>query len=246
MTVIRAENLTLDYPVFETAYFSLKRAALGLMAGKTSKPRTFRSIDRLTFEIKDNEKIGLYGPNGSGKTTLLRLMAGIYQPTDGRLKIDGKVTAILGMSAGTNPEMSADANIRMLLRLEEVRPTRQLVDSIWAFTSIPDSFRYLPFKAFSTGMQMRVLFAVATYERADILLLDEWLYVVDAEFQEKAEKRMADFAHNSRVLVLASHNYALLQRVCTRIFHLEKGRITDIRVPKAETAQDNVTLAAVS
>jgi len=228
MTAISAKNLIFDYPVFETAYFSLKRTVLVLVGFEKSKPRIFRSLDEMGFEIGSGDRIGLFGPNGSGKTTLLRLMAGVYKPTYGELNISGKVTAILGMGAGTNPEMSADANIRMLLRIEGIKPKKQLIDTIWAFTDIPDNFRFMPLKAFSSGMQMRVLFSVATFEKADILLLDEWLSVMDANFQEKAEKRMRDFAYSSNVMVFASHNYALLERTCTKIFHLNDGKIIKI------------------
>ena len=230
MTLIRAESLELDFPVFDTSDFSLKRTALSLVGVKQIRKKHFSAIRGIDLEIAQHERVGLYGENGSGKSTLLRLLADIYQPTGGKLSIEGDVTAILGMGAGTNPEMSADANIRMLLRAEGIKPQAEMIDSIWDFTEIEDEFRYMPLKAFSSGMQMRVLFSVSTFGRADILLLDEWMSVMDKNFQDKAEQRMLDLTHTSNILVLASHNFALLERVCTRILFLSHGRIVEERI----------------
>lgn len=236
MSLIRAERLELSFPVFDTSDFSLKRTALSLVGFKQMRKTHFSAIRGIDLEIRQHERVGLYGENGSGKSTLLRLLADIYQPTGGKLSVNGEVTAILGMGAGTNPEMSADANIRMLLRAEGIKPKIEMIDSIWEFTEIDDEFRYLPLKAFSSGMQMRVLFSVSTFGRADILLLDEWMSVMDKNFQDKAEQRMLDLTQNSNILVLASHNFALLERVCTRIIFLSHGRIIDERIMSSNGA----------
>ncbi|MEP3301424.1 MAG: ABC transporter ATP-binding protein, partial [Roseibium sp.] len=178
--------------------------------------------------ISDGERIGLYGPNGSGKSTLLRLLAGIYPPTKGTMLGNGTLAPLLGLGAGIRPDMSSVDNIQMLLRLESTKPTQQLIDQIWAFTELEDRYRGYPLKTFSSGMQMRVLFAVATYASRDILLLDEWLSVTDAEFQKKAEERMNEMVNKSRALIIASHDMGLLQRLCTKIIHMRSGAIEKI------------------
>jgi lipopolysaccharide transport system ATP-binding protein len=238
MTVIRAVDLRLDYPLFDAADYSLKRAVLRLMRMRRDPRKTFRAIDDLTFDIASGERIGLYGPNGSGKSSLLRLLAGIYPPSSGRLVVEGHTTAILGLGAGSNPEMSAEANIRMLLRLDGIAPNQQLSDQIWRFTEIPDQFRTMPLKSFSSGMQMRVLFAVTTCAPVDILLLDEWLSVMDETFQEKAEATMHALAASSRIMIIASHNLPLLRRVCTSIWHMGHGAVTKIEPCAAEAPAD--------
>ncbi|MDP3548718.1 MAG: hypothetical protein Q8S29_21290, partial [Phreatobacter sp.] len=125
----------------------------------------------------------------------------------------------------------ADANIRMLLRIDGTTPTDDLVDDIWAFVGIEDRFRQMPLRSFSSGMRIRLLFSVATRVKADILLLDEWLSVADAAFANKAEQRLAEFIDQAKILVFASHNRKVLASLCTRIVVLSAGRIVAIQSP---------------
>lgn len=228
MTLIKLENIRLDYPVADISHYSLKRLVLDTLTGRRRELDYVRALDGVNLEIMEGERIGLYGPNGSGKSTLLRLLAGIYPPTEGRLVVNGTLAPLLGLGAGIRPEMSSVDNIQMLLRLESTKPTQQVIDKIWAFTELEDRYRGYPLKTFSSGMQMRVLFAVATYASRDILLLDEWLSVTDANFQKKAEERMNDMVENSRALVIASHDMGLLRRLCTRILHMRGGQIETV------------------
>ena len=227
--------MVLDFPVQDPENSSLKLAALGLLGVGRGRfvPSTVRALDGISLQIRPGDRIGLFGANGAGKSSLLRTIAGIYPPTSGTVETRGKLATLLGLKAGTLGEMSAEANIRMLLRIDGVKPTDALVDAIWAFTEIDDSFRAIPLRSFSAGMQMRLLFSVATSVKADVLLLDEWLSAADADFTAKSEKRLGDFIGGAKILVFASHNRKRLASICTRIAILSAGRIVSIQPAEA-------------
>lgn len=225
MASIVLDKVSLNYPIYDLNDKSLKRLLLAAVGGPAPRPNVIQALNGVDLTIRSGERIGLYGPNGSGKTTLLRTIAGIFPISGGSLRVTGHVTPLLGLAIGANMEISAEDNIRLLLRVDGIRPTRQLVDDIWAFTELEDQMRKLPLRTFSSGMLMRVLFSVSTTISPEIILLDEWLSVVDKSFSDKAERRMHDLVSRSKILVIASHNMEMLERVCTRIIHLEKGRI---------------------
>ncbi len=167
----------------------------------------------------------------------MRLIAGVYPPTSGRVEITGTVMPLLGLNAGANPDFAAEDNIGLLLRISGRRPTPEIVERIWAFTEIENRMRRLPLRMFSSGMLMRVLFATATAFPADILLLDEWLSMVDAGFAAKAEKRLMKLVSMATVVVIASHDQALLRRICTEIVNLDRGRIVSTVAPDTAVAR---------
>lgn len=236
MARIHLENVVLDYPIYEAADFSIKRLILDYAMAKPPRQQTVRALDAIDLDIADGERIGLYGPNGSGKSSLLRLIARIYPPTSGVFQVDGKVTPLLGLGVGIRPEISTIDNITMLLRLDGVKPSQELIDEIWGFTELKPLYMGLPFKTLSSGMQMRVLFSVSTMADREILLLDEWLSVTDATFQAKAEHRMQSLVAKSRILVIASHDRGLLDRLCTRVVFLDQGRVQRTETPTAAAA----------
>ena len=225
MASIRLNDVSLDYPLYGAYDFSLKRRLLGGLLRESSQTRTIRALDHISMSAQAGARIGLFGPNGSGKSTLLRLLAGVYPPTTGRLELSGSVMPLLGLNAGANMDFAAADNIGLLLRLGGRKPTAAVIDEIWAFTELEDRMRHLPLRMFSSGMLMRVLFATATAFPADILLLDEWLSVVDANFSAKAEKRLVKLVSLAAIVMIASHDRGLLQRTCKTILHLDHGRI---------------------
>lgn len=238
MASISLENVTLDYPVFDLNDKSLKRRLLTVVGGQREKASVIRALHGIDLEIKAGERVGLYGPNGSGKTTLLRTIAGIFPISGGHINSTGHITPLLGLAIGANKEISAEDNIRLLLRVDGIKPTADVVDSIWDFTELKDKMRRLPLRTFSSGMLMRVLFSVSTAFSPEILLLDEWLSVVDKTFSKKAEQRMEDLVSRTKILVIASHNINMLERVCTRVVCLDEGRIISdepvVAKPKVE------------
>ncbi len=225
MNRIILDQAGIDFPLATPADLSLKRNLLKLFGIGGTELKIIRAVHDLNLVVREGDRIGISGPNGSGKTTLLRMMAGIYPPTTGTVAIHGSVTAILSTGAGINPELSADMNIRILLQLDGVVVTNRLVDEIWDFVDIDNEYRYAPIRTFSSGMVMRTLFAVTTAVRPDILILDEWLSVIDAAFQAKAQERMKALANSAAALVVASHNQTLLHETCRVILHMERGRI---------------------
>jgi lipopolysaccharide transport system ATP-binding protein len=225
MVSISLRDVSLDYPLYGAYDFSVKRRLLGRLFNERSEMRTIRAIDNISLEATAGARIGLAGPNGSGKSTLLRLIAGVYPPTRGHMEISGNIVPLIGLNAGANLDFVADDNIRLLLRISGHKPTQTVVDEIWQFTELEERMRHLPLRMFSSGMLMRVLFATATAFPADILLLDEWLSVVDEKFSAKAEQRLLKLVSMAAIVFIASHDQALLRRTCTGIINLDQGRI---------------------
>ena len=225
MVSIILRDVSLDYPLYGAYDFSVKRRLLGRLINEQSETRTIRAIDDISIEATAGARIGLAGPNGSGKSTLLRLIAGVYPPTRGSIEISGNIMPLIGLNAGANLDFVAADNIRLLLRISGRKPTQAIVDEIWEFTELEPRMQRLPLRMFSSGMLMRVLFATATAFPADILLFDEWLSVVDEKFSAKAEKRLLKLVSMAAIVIIASHDQALLRRTCTSVINLEHGRI---------------------
>jgi lipopolysaccharide transport system ATP-binding protein len=227
MARISLRDVCLDYPLYGAYDFSLKRRLLGRLAGESGPTQTIRAIDNISIEASAGARIGLAGPNGSGKSTLLRLIAGVYPATSGRIGITGNVMPLLGLNAGVNMDFVAADNISLLLRISGRKPTQAIIDEIWAFTELEERMQHLPLRMFSSGMLMRVLFATATAFPADILLLDEWLSVVDENFSAKAEQRLLKLVAQAAIVIIASHDQELLRRTCTSIVNLDRGRVVN-------------------
>ncbi|MCP3389944.1 ABC transporter ATP-binding protein [Bradyrhizobium sp. CCGB12] len=225
MVSISLRNICLDYPLYGAYDYSLKRRLLGHLIREPGEMRIIRAVDNVTIEAEAGSRIGLAGPNGSGKSTLLRLIAGVYPPSSGGIAIQGNVMPLLGLNAGVNLDFVAEDNIALLLRISGRKPTRSVIDEIWAFTELETRMRRIPLRMFSSGMLMRVLFATATAFPADILLLDEWLSVVDEHFAEKAQERLLNLVSQAAIVIIASHDQPLLRRTCSSIINLDRGRI---------------------
>ena len=238
MAVIRARDLVVDFPIYGmTSHRSLKKSLInaatgGILAKDASDRVVVRALDHLDFEFHEGDRIGLIGHNGSGKTTLLQTLAGIYEPVGGELEVNGRVTSMLGITLGMDDEVTGLDNIYLRGRLMGLdrRQIDAKVDDIAEFAGIGD-YLHLPLRTYSSGMAMRLAFAVATSVDADIILMDEWLSVGDASFVEKAKVRMHRMLGNARIAVIASHNHALVREQCSRVLELQHGKIV------AETAK---------
>lgn len=236
MASIILSDICLDYPLYGAYDFSLKRRLLGRLAGAAAPIHTIRAIDNISIEASAGARIGLTGPNGSGKSTLLRLIAGVYPATSGHIAVTGNIMPLLGLNAGVNMDFVAADNISLLLRISGRKPTPALIDDIWAFTELEERMQRLPLRMFSSGMLMRVLFATATAFPADVLLLDEWLSVVDENFSAKAEQRLLKLVSQAAIVIIASHDHELLRRTCTSIVSLDRGRIVSTVFPDTRPA----------
>ena len=185
-----------------------------------------RSLTNVNLEIKDGERIGLLGPNGAGKSTLLRVLGGAYIPTGGEAIIGGKVGSLIDVSLGIDSESTGIENIYLRAALLQIpkKIVDEQLESIIAFTELGE-FINMPVRTYSSGMHMRLAFAVSTMIRPEILLMDEWLSVGDLNFQKKAEQRLNDLIKCSSILVIASHSRQLVEKCCTRAILLDNGKI---------------------
>ena len=235
MSVISARDLTVEFPIFGmTGNRSIKKSLIniatgGKLAKDASNRVSVRALDGLTFEFEDGDRVGLVGHNGSGKSTLLQVLAGIYEPTAGHLQVNGRVTSMLGITLGMANDSTGLDNIYLRGRFMGLSKaqTDELVDGIAEFAGIGD-FLELPMRTYSSGMAMRLAFAVATSVDADIILMDEWLSVGDFEFVVKAKERLTQMVDKARLVVIASHDHGLIADQCNLVFHLEHGKIVSM------------------
>lgn len=231
MAAIRVENMTLEYPVIGAQSRAPSSGPSKKIGGAVSRGRGnlafVKALEDITFTLSAGDSVGLVGHNGSGKSTLLRVLAGIYQPTQGRVVVEGHIAAMLELGAGMEMELSGSNNIRRLGLLVGLPDHRigELTEEIVDFCELGD-FLHLPMRTYSSGMVMRLAFAIRTALSPDVLLIDEMFGVGDASFQKKAQARLTEMIGRTRTLVMASHSPDLLKRFCRRGMLLEKGRLT--------------------
>jgi len=231
MTSITLSNATVEFPVYNAAGRSLKNRVLSVATGGAIDRRVdghviVRGLDDVSFSLREGDSVGLIGHNGSGKTTLLRVLSGIYRPTRGSAVIRGECVSLINIALGIDPEATGRENIRLRGAMMGMKPEelRDRFDEIAAFTGLGD-FLDMPFRTYSSGMQLRLAFSTSTAIRPEILIMDEWLSTGDEDFKHKADERLREIVDSTKILVLASHSKELLQKNCNRILWLEHGRI---------------------
>lgn len=231
MSFITAKDLVIEFPIYGSHSRSLKNASLkiatgGRLATDASDQVVIRAIDQISFDWHEGDRIGLVGHNGCGKTTLLRAIAGVYEPVDGSLIVKGTIASMLSITLGMETEFSGYDNIFMRCTVLGLRTAeiRQLVDEIIEFSELGD-YIYMPMRSYSSGMAMRLAFAISTSIKADIIIMDEWLSVGDADFAVKAERRLKEVVDKAKILVIATHSQTLVDMICNRVVKLEHGRV---------------------
>jgi ABC-type polysaccharide/polyol phosphate transport system ATPase subunit len=223
VTSIELKDVTVDFPIygfqksFRKALFQHDGAG-GIIRreGRQNRRVTVRAIDKLTLRLEHGDRLGIIGHNGAGKTTLLRVMAGVFAPTDGNVVIDGSVSPLFNIAPGMDPDDTGYENIR-----EEIA---RKTPEIEAFAELGD-YLSLPMRTYSSGMTVRLGFAIATSIDPEILILDEGLGAGDARFADRAKARVEALVHRSSILVLASHSDALIRSFCNKAILLEAGRM---------------------
>lgn len=230
MALLSLKNVSVSFPIYGAGSASLKKtlaaSVTGGRFGKETGVNVVQALHDINLELKNGDRLGLLGHNGAGKSTLLRTLAGVYEPSAGEFIREGSVASLIDPSLGIEPDASGLENImlRGLVMGMNRKQVEDLTGDICEFSGL-GQYVNMPVRTYSTGMLMRLAFSISTSVQADILLMDEWLSVGDAEFTEKAEQRMKDVVSKSGILVLASHSPELIARECNKSIRLEHGRI---------------------
>ncbi len=229
-TELLAQNISLDFPLYHGNARSLKKTVFNSMAGRMAADSRSRvsvqALRDISFHLKAGDRLGLVGGNGAGKTTLLRILAGIYEPQGGLVRIQGSLNALLDPNLGMNMELTGRENITLRGLYAGLNPSeiRRLADDVAEFADLGD-FLNLPVRIFSSGMVVRLGFALATAIRPQVLLMDEWFLAGDANFLEKARARLEDMVRGAEILVLSTHMPSVIHEWCSRVIWLDQGRI---------------------
>jgi ABC-type polysaccharide/polyol phosphate transport system ATPase subunit len=227
-SVIQVENLSKSFLIPHEKNTSLKQEFLSVF--KKSKGYThFKALEDINFEIKKGEFFGIIGKNGSGKSTLLKILAGIYIPDKGKVKIEGRLSPFLELGVGFNPELTARDNVFLngaILGLSR-KEVEEKFDEIIEFAEL-EEFVDMKLKNFSSGMQVRLAFSVAIQAHAEILLIDEVLAVGDAAFQEKCFKTFRKLKKEGRTIVFVTHDMTSVREFCDRAMLINDAKIETI------------------
>lgn len=231
MAFIKFNDVSIEIPIFNATGRSLtssllKAATGGKLDADPNGRVQVKAINGATFVFNEGDKVALLGHNGAGKSTLLRALGRVYSPTKGDAEIVGHVGTLIDIGLGINPEATGRENV--FIRGQLLGLTKQEISSKYAeiveFAELGD-FMEMPVRTFSSGMHLRLAFAVSTIVRPEILLMDEWLSVGDADFQHKAESRLRELVSETKILVIATHSRELVESVCNRAIWLEHGQI---------------------
>ncbi len=227
-SAISVNSLSKNFRLYNERNRYIKAA---LLRGRRAKYEEFWALSDVSFEVAHGATLGIIGSNGSGKTTMLKCLTGIYTPDKGRIRIDGKVAALLELGAGFHPELTGSENIYLngaILGMTK-RDVQSRFSSIVEFAGL-ERFIDTPVKNFSSGMVVRLGFAIASHVEPKILLIDEILSVGDQDFQRKSSEKIEEFRREGRTIVVVSHSLGLVQQLCKEVIWLEKGQIKQVGV----------------
>ncbi len=229
--ILGLDRVRVSFPVYHGGSRSLKKAILSRSsAGRIARDASDRimidALREVSVSLVSGDRLALIGPNGAGKTTLLRVMAGIYEPVSGSVQIHGRISPMFDLGLGIDSDLSGYDNIRirgLLLGLSS-QEIEELLPDIAEFTELGD-YLDMPVRTYSSGMVLRLTFAVATCIEPEILLMDEWIVAGDAHFLNRAHARIDSFLNKASVLVLASHNLETCATWCNKGLWLDRGEV---------------------
>lgn len=241
------ENVVQRFRLIQERPDTLREAFAHLFRNRVSY-HDFEALKGISFAIREGETVAIVGRNGSGKSTILKIIAGVYRPTSGVVKVSGKVAALIELGAGFHPDLTGRENIilnGLLLGLsrQDIRSREQQILDFAELGEFIDS----PVKQYSSGMYARLGFAVATEVDPDVLLIDEILAVGDAPFQEKCLARIDDFRRRGKTIVYVSHSLPGVRRLCDRALLIHQGVLcADGSIDQVLAAYDGVLQQAVN
>jgi ABC-2 type transport system ATP-binding protein/lipopolysaccharide transport system ATP-binding protein len=231
MSHIELTDVTLHYPIYNFQARSLRNVVVAASTGGRVKSdaRNYAVVEALrniTLSIEEGSRVALIGRNGAGKSTLLRVMAGLYHPTAGTVRSDGRISTLFDLGLGMDPEATGYENIylagyaRGMSRVE----IEEIVEDVCAMSGLGE-YVYLPTRIYSSGMSARLAFAISTAVIPEILLIDEVFGAGDATFVQVAQERMERMLSSSRIVVFASHATSLVQQICNKGVLLDRGEV---------------------
>ncbi len=220
-TKIIVENLTKTFYLFDKDWKVLH----WIFSGRGYK-KTKETLKNISFTVEDGEVVGLIGVNGAGKSTLMKMIAGITYPTSGNIYVEGKVGALINLSAGFNQDYTGRKNIYYKGTIMGMSKTEidAIIDDIEKFVDLGEYFDR-PVRMYSSGMSARLGFALAVYCNPDIVIVDEVLAVGDKAFQEKSKEKVKELFRAGKAVIFSSHSDTLIERFCSRVIYIKDGRI---------------------
>ena len=229
MSRISVENLSIKFRLYHNRSPTLKEYAANIF--KRSQPSAFsdfRAVNDVSFNIEAGERLGIVGHNGAGKSTLLKALCRIYEPSEGRILVDGRIAPLLEIGAGFHPEFTGRENIYLngaILGYSKEQ-LKAIEEGVIEFAGL-EEFIDIPVKYYSTGMYLRLAFSLATSVHPDILILDEMFAGGDANFVQKATARMMKIIESANIMVVVSHDTHLLSTLCTRVIWMDHGKVKE-------------------
>jgi lipopolysaccharide transport system ATP-binding protein len=226
VSLIALDDVDLEYPLRPHERLTLKDFVLRGVFRKKAPAPAVHALRGLNLRVRDGERVGIIGRNGAGKSTLLRTIAGVYPIARGRRRVEGTVCSLFDVAVGFEPDATGWQNIyyRSYLQGETPQSVQSRLQGIGAFSELGD-FLDLPLRSYSTGMTLRLAFAVATSSDPEILLIDEFFSTGDLGFQRKGEERMRAFIERAHIVLMVGHNLSFLEKFCQRVVWLERGQI---------------------
>jgi len=232
---IQLDDVWLDYSIYGAKTRSLRHAVASLATGRRvwrgeDGPTRVQALKGIDLDIRDGDRVGLIGSNGAGKTTLLRVLAGAMWPARGHVRRVGLTSALFDVYLGMNSEASGWDNItlRGLFLGLSVAEIRSHTEEIVSFSGLSRDQLSRPVRTFSSGMALRLALSVSTCLNPHILLMDEWIWVSDADFVQRAQQRMNDMIRQTRILVIATHADYLIQQMCNKAVYLRHGEVISV------------------
>jgi len=224
--IINLKKIKLDYPVYDISDFSLRNYFKNFLKKKRNNQKYIRSLDDINLKINKGEKIGLYGHNGSGKTSLLKLIAGIYEPTEGTININKSVYPLLDINMGLDINATGEQNIIIMGLLKGIKLSqiKQRKKQIIKFSGLK-KFIYAPVRTYSSGIVIRLATSIALEMKPEILLIDEFFGAGDEDFRKKSIFKLKNLMNSSSALLFASHDLKLIKQLCNRILVFKEGKI---------------------
>jgi ABC-type polysaccharide/polyol phosphate transport system ATPase subunit len=232
---IKLRGVVVEFPVVNASAQSLQLRLFQALGGQLSahhRTVIVKALSGVDLELHDGDRLGLIGDNGSGKTTLLRVLGDVYPPSRGVVSIDGSISSLTDLALGMDPESSGWENIifRCVFMGLSFRKAKVLSPGIAEFSGL-GTYLDLPIRSYSTGMLLRLAFAISTSIEPDILLMDEMMAVGDADFIAKAKRRLDELMGKANILALASHDIPLIESICNKVAWLEHGVIKHFGPP---------------